>query len=353
MTESVSSQLDKVTLGSATVSKSLGLTIGSIIEQNVCVAPEALTQNMLVYFKNTDLEGLVVLKEQQPVGLLMRNQLYYQLGTTYGISLYLGRPVGLLMDDKPLIVDYETSLEIVSQWAMHRSKQHLYDLIIVTSSGYYSGVVSIMNLLNTLTTMRIQLAANANPLTHLPGNLIIEERLKNNVAAGLPFAVLYIDLDNFKAFNDLYGFEHGDKVLVFTANLLRDCVQTHSVGGNDFLGHIGGDDFIIITCPDKMEVLCKNIVKKFDHNIRDYYQNEDIKKGYITIRDRKGRLDLFPIMSLSIGIAHNLHQQFNNYLEVGEVAADLKKKAKEIPGSVWVTDKRNNNSACQTTLLLP
>lgn len=343
MTKPASAQLGEFTPDSAPVLKRHGLTIGSIIEQTVCVTPETLTQDALMNFKNIELEGVVVLAGQRPRGLLMRNHLFAQLGTVYGLSVYQGRPVARLMDKNPLIVDHQTPVEVVSQRAMQRSKPHLYDLILVTDDGRYAGVVSIMNLLNTLTVLKIQLAANANPLTQLPGNLIIEERLKNEVAAGEPFAVLYIDLDNFKAYNDLYGFEHGDKVLIFTANLLRDCIQTVSEDGSELLGHIGGDDFIIVTCPDKVEKLCSNIIERFDRGISDYYQPADIEKGYITVCDRKNRLDHFPIMSVSIGVAHNEHRQFGNYLEVGEVAAELKKKAKATPESIWVADNRHKS----------
>ena len=285
-------------------------------------------------------DGVVVLDSHFPVGIMMRHKLYYQLGTNYGFSLYHNRPVELVMDLHPLIVDADLFLEAVSQIAMSREEYNLYDYIIVVREGVYQGVVSIMNLLNNITQQQIRCAHNANPLTGLPGNLFISDRLKDLVDRRQPFAVLYLDLDNFKAYNDKYGFERGDKMILQTAQLLSSCLAT-TEGGGQFLGHIGGDDFIIIAQSGIAPGLAERIIVEFDREVRNHYEPEDLEKEFIEVKNRRGELEKFPIMSISIALVSTEAIQFENYLQVGEAAAELKKRAKQIPGSCWVVNRRN------------
>ena len=161
------------------------------------------------------------------------------------------------------------------------------------------------------------------------------------MSGGQPFAVLYCDLDNFKAFNDKYGFEHGDRVLEFTASVLRTSLsEVSNDTSSSLLGHIGGDDFIIVTDGNKVEDLCTVIVKEFDQHIKKYYALEDIEQGCIMVANRRGKMEQFPQMSISIGVVHNRYKIFSSYLEVGEISAQLKKMAKKISGSSWVVDQR-------------
>ncbi len=325
-----------------TLSQNVGVKIGDIVQYNPFVTSTTIISNVEVLF-GVRYQGIVIVDDNIPVGLLMKNKLYYRLGTPYGVSLYLSKPAANLMDQEALIVDAELPLETVSQMAMNRLEDSQYDLIIVVSNEKYVGVVSVTHLLQQLTNLQIRFASNSNPLTGLPGNLIIEERLKQVVEMGQPFAVLYCDLDNFKAFNDKYGFEQGDCVLQFTASVLRAALlEVVDDIANTLLGHIGGDDFIILTDQDKAEKLCKFIVKEFDEKIKKYYEPEDIEQECIMVANRKGKLEQFPLMSISIGVVHNRSKKFSSYIEIGEVAAQLKKMAKKISGSAWVFDQRNN-----------
>lgn len=326
-----------------TLSQSVNVKIGDIVQYTPFVTPDTIISNLGVLLEDR-YQGIVIVENNIPVGLLMKNKLYYRLGTPYGVSLYLSKPAANLMDREALIVDAELPLEIVSQMAMNRLGDSQYDLIIVVKNKEYAGVVSVTHLLQKLTNLQIHFASNSNPLTGLPGNLIIEERLKQVLAEGQSFAILYCDLDNFKAFNDKYGFEQGDRVLEFTAAVLRaglfDVVGDIS---NTLLGHIGGDDFIIVTDPDKAEYLCKFIVKEFDQKINKYYEPEDIEQDCIMVANRKGKMERFPLMSISIGVVHNRNRQFSNYIEIGEASAQLKKLAKSISGSAWVIDQRRGH----------
>ncbi len=325
------------------LSQQFGITIGDIVQQCTAINSKTLVSALEPLFSDKYVHGVVVVDGQKPLGLLMKNKLYYHLGTQYGMSLYYHRPVDRIMDCSPLIVNADLPLEAVSHLVMGRDESNMYDLIVVVKDGKFQGVVSIIHLLKNLTELQIKCAFNANPLTGLSGNLLIEERLKEIVNEQLPVAVLYIDLDNFKAFNDKYGFEHGDKALLLTANIINSSLAKFgSSSTRDFLGHIGGDDFVVITRPTKAEALCQAIIQKFDEEIRSLYPSEDLDRGYIRVLNRKGEKEKFPIITISIAVVHNRNRNFSNYLEIGEIAAELKKKAKKIDGSVYLIDKRHD-----------
>lgn len=191
------------------------------------------------------------------------------------------------------------------------------------------------------TLLRIDRNRLANPLTGLPGNIDIQSEINYRIAKGMIFSVLYLDVDNFKAYNDVYGFSHGDRAIKLIADILMDNVKTFG-SKNDFIGHIGGDDFVVITDPEHADVLCENIIKEFDERVPELYSDVDKRAGFISTVNRRGQITQYPIMTLSIAVVSNEHRELRNYLEVGEVAAELKKKAKSIVGSVYLKDKRKD-----------
>lgn len=186
---------------------------------------------------------------------------------------------------------------------------------------------------------RVEVDSSLSPLTRLPGNLAIESELRRRIEERDPFAVLYLDLDNFKAFNDVYGFTHGDEAIQLLARVTVEVVRRRGTP-EDFVGHIGGDDFIAVTAYERAEEIAREIIDEFDRDIRGLYSAKDLRQGYIETRDRRGTLNRFPIMSLSIAIVMNDQGQVHNYAQVGEAAADLKRYAKSIAGSVFVKEKR-------------
>ncbi len=186
---------------------------------------------------------------------------------------------------------------------------------------------------------RVEVDSSLSPLTRLPGNLAIEAELRRRIDTNAPFAVLYLDLDNFKAFNDVYGFTHGDEAIQLVATTSVDQVRRRGTP-QDFVGHIGGDDFIIVTLPGRAEEIARAIIDTFDGEIRTLYTAQDLRQGYIETRDRRGTLNRFPIMSLSVAVISNEQRKLENYAQIGEAAAELKRYAKSIAGSVYVKDKR-------------
>ena len=188
----------------------------------------------------------------------------------------------------------------------------------------------------------IDINRTVSPLTGLPGNVQIQAEMKKRLMNKEKFVMLYIDLDNFKAYNDVYGFVKGDEVIKFTARTIVKNV--HEIDNeNGFVGHIGGDDFIAIISNDNFEKLCQNIILDFDYNVLDYYNQEHIQTGYIEVENRKGVKEEFPLTSISIGVVE-VNDNFHNILEIGEVGAQVKHLSKTIQGSTYVVNRRKIQS---------
>ena len=180
-----------------------------------------------------------------------------------------------------------------------------------------------------------------SPLTNLPGNVQIQAEMKKRLARKEYFAMLYIDLDNFKAYNDAYGFSNGDEIIKFTARIIAKNVH-YKDEDNNFVGHIGGDDFIAIVEDQDFEKICQNIIIEFDSNVGKYFNEEDLKNGYIEVPNRKGIMEQFPLTSISIGAVEVEPRRFKNTLEIGEAGAQVKHLSKTIPGSTYVIDRRRH-----------
>ncbi len=174
---------------------------------------------------------------------------------------------------------------------------------------------------------------NVHPTTHLPGTVQIERDLGERMATGGHFGVCYADLDHFKEFNDRYGYNCGDSVILLTSRILRDIVRALAPGG--FVGHIGGDDFIFNVSLEHLEVTCDEIIQLFDELIPYHYTEEDRKAGYFLGKDRRGSIHRIPRMTLSIGIVTNQVQEFSHTAQIAELAGEMKTYAKTLHGSVW------------------
>lgn len=199
---------------------------------------------------------------------------------------------------------------------------------------------------------RMFLSKDSNPLTGLPGNRSIEKNINFCIEnqEKLKFAIVYCDLDNFKPYNDIYGFAKGDEIILFTADLIKKGINNYG-NPNDFIGHIGGDDFIFITSVDKVEKICDFICKEFDNKIAEFYNENDRKNGFIIAKDREGNTKKFEFISISLSIVTNEKRKFSNYHEISHLAAELKKYAKSLTKSKWVKDKRNGDKTTEENFL--
>ena len=230
----------------------------------------------------------------------------------------------------PIIVissnkDHEHRVEILQTSIEH------YILKPIDFEYLYYTIVNIIKLLDTNRTV--------SPLTGLPGNVQIQAEIKKRLANKEKFVMLYLDLDNFKAYNDIYGFVKGDEIIKFTGKTIVKNV--HDIDPeNGFVGHIGGDDFIAIISNNKYELLCQNIILDFDYNVLDYFNEEHISLGYMETENRKGIVEQFPLTSISIGVVEITENTSITALEIGEIGAQVKHVAKTIQGSSYAINKR-------------
>ena len=195
---------------------------------------------------------------------------------------------------------------------------------------------TVKNLNRLLTSNR-----RMSPLTGLPGNVQIHAELKKRISKGETFCVLYLDLDNFKAYNDVYGFLKGDEIIEFTADTILTCIHNSGFQEN-FVGHIGGDDFVAIVPGSECDKICQQILAHFDKGVSKFFTEEDLEKGYIEVANRRGIIEKFPLTSLSIGVVVADGGRFHNILEIGEIGAQVKHAAKSVMGSSYAIDKRKN-----------
>jgi len=182
-------------------------------------------------------------------------------------------------------------------------------------------------------------SGDVNPLTRLPGNTVVSDEIDRRILARMPFAIAWADLDNFKAFNDRYGFSRGDKMILETAKVLREAVERYGAH-DDFLGHVGGDDFVIISAIERAHPIAEYTIRLFEERIPLLYDLDDRTRGFIRSVDRNGSPQSFPLATISIAIVHSHAYRFLNVLQVAEAASEVKHLAKSRPGSQIVVDRR-------------
>lgn len=306
--------------------------IGEICEETPCIGADTKSMEVHEIFKlNPKVQGIVILEGEQPIALVMRVLFYQKIGDLYGYNLYMGRPINLLMNQNPLIVESTQPIIKVSQQAMERPVEELYDYVIVTENNRYKGIVSIQNLLLTFANIQSEKARFLDPLTELPGNHFIDIEFERLLQMD-KYSVLYIDLDNFKAFNDTYGFKLGDDVILATAEILRNRLN------DSFVGHIGGDDFVAWIENYDYETICQEIIKDFNTIIQYFYTNEHWEQKYVLTENRSGVNEKIPLVSISIAVVTNEKQDFSTSEDIVTEAAKIKRICKKQPNSCFVVN---------------
>lgn len=223
----------------------------------------------------------------------------------------------------------------------NREKEHAVDVLKTDVQYYIKKPIddeyfyyTIKNIVGLLTKNR-----RISPLTGLPGNVQIQTEMKKRLLNKETFAILYFDLDNFKAYNDVYGFSNGDEIIKFTARTISKHI--HQIENSDnFIGHIGGDDFVAIIGQTDYDKVCQNIITEFDKYAIDYYNEVDVERGYVEVANRRGIIEQFPLTTISIAVLEVDSKIYKTTLEIGEVAGQIKHKAKAILGSTYVINKR-------------
>jgi diguanylate cyclase (GGDEF)-like protein len=186
----------------------------------------------------------------------------------------------------------------------------------------------------------------ANPLTGLPGNLSINEEASRRLASGAPFALLQVDIDFFKAYNDYYGYSRGDGAIHTLSRILVDAADRHGEG--NFVGHIGGDDFVLLTAPEHAEAVGREIIEAFNAAVPGLYDPEDRERGYVEVMSRQHDVERFPLMSVTIALVSTDHAQVSHLAQLADIAQELKEHGKGIPGSVLVGERRRGEDSATT-----
>ena len=237
--------------------------------------------------------------------------------------------------------DEDNSITPIIVVSSNSDKDHRIKILKESVEYYIKKPVNPEYLYFTIKNLSRLLTINRriSPLTGLPGNVQIHAELKKRISNKEDFSVLYLDLDNFKAYNDVYGFLNGDEIIKFTADTIIRCIHSQISEGS-FVGHIGGDDFVAIIPSLNCEELCKSIIANFDAEVTKFFTEEDNEKGYIEVANRKGVIEQFPLTSISIGVVEADKGRFANMLEIGEVGAQVKHLAKSVIGSSYAIDRR-------------
>lgn len=272
--------------------------------------------------------GACVVENGTVLGIVSKDKLFLEMSGRYGFSLNQNKPISFIMDRDFLSVDYQMPINAVSHIAMTRPNDKLYDFIVVTKNDKYLGTVTIKDLLQKTTEIEVVNAKYQNPLSGLPGNITIEQKITQCVSDDLPYSIIYIDVDNFKAYNDVYGFENGDIII----KLLADTISVHTPA-NQFVGHVGGDDFVVILDNYDAQELCNNIIEEFKKKVTQYYNKRDVENGYIVTENRHGVVEKFPLVALSISGISNEKKQFRSVFQLTEELAKIKKISKQKMGN--------------------
>lgn len=309
--------------------------IGEIAKDVVCVPFDTPSDQVdRMFHEDQELQGLVIINKDISAGLITRTNFYQKMGTRYGYNLYLKRPIELLANNAPLLVDHFASVIEVSKLAMDRPNKEVYDDVIVKRDNSVYGVVSIKELLLKVADIQAQSASYLNPLTFLPGNYTIDEKLDNLFKHQEKFTVMYIDLDRFKPYNDYYGFKKGDEFLQSTATILKECFNP----ADSFVGHIGGDDFIVFLNHFDYESHCQEVIRCFDEKTRDFYSEEHLEQKSIFSENRSGEMEVIPLVTISIAVVRNDSRFFSDVEELVAEATRLKKICKMKSGSCYYAE---------------
>lgn len=304
------------------------------------VGPDALVGAVAdLFHKNELVTSVAVVDNEMPVGIINRRDLLETLSRLYGYDLYSRKPITTLMKEDPLIVSSNLRLEQVSRLVTGRARLEMSDDFIVVNSGVFVGVAQVIDLLKLITEVQVDQARHANPLTLLPGNVPISDFVEQLLQQDQPFTICYLDIDNFKPFNDAYGYSQGDEMLLLLAKILQKYCK-----GGEFIGHVGGDDFVLIFTRDDWQKSVDSIITEFVDCSGKFYDTDHMNSGGFTVTDRFGADRFFPLASLSIAALTVYKQEFSSSSDVSAELSKLKQQSKSIPGNTLVRACKDNTT---------
>ncbi|UTW10366.1 bifunctional diguanylate cyclase/phosphodiesterase [Marinobacterium rhizophilum] len=287
--------------------------------------------------QHPDLTLIPVLDDGRPVGVLRRHELWELYSSQYGRALYEQRSVSHILQRDFLAVELDMPLEQVSHLLTEQESTLIQQDILITQDGSYLGMGNVRDLLRNITELKIRTARYANPLTLLPGNVPVNEELDRLLAGACDFHVAYFDLNQFKVYNDRYGYARGDRVI----RHLGDLLTRHASAPDTFVGHIGGDDFVVIFRHGLWRSACERILEDFGHSVREFYDSQHLKDGGLWVEGRDGTQVLHELLGLAVGVVHPDPYRCPGFQEVAELAAQARKAAKTaLHGPLYLLPRR-------------
>ncbi|MBK6636958.1 MAG: diguanylate cyclase [Rhodocyclaceae bacterium] len=291
------------------------------------------------FLASDTLHALPVLDdEQRVIGLLRSHEVLKCVGARFFHEVRGRRSCEVLMDRQFLCFDVGADLLALSQAVSLLDERHLADGFVVTSNGRYFGSGRTTDLIRAVADSQLMSARFANPLTLLPGNVPIDDDINARIAAGETFAAIYFDLNQFKPYNDVYGYQAGDELIRYCARILAQEINPDC----DFLGHVGGDDFVVSFVSPDWETRLKAVLARFDEGISKFYSASDLAAGGISSLNRQGELVFHPLVSLSAGVVCVEPGLYESAAALSPVLAEAKKLAKRALGSGYFIDRRRH-----------
>lgn len=315
--------------------------VSSLLQPAISINYRDLTKRVVEQFhRHPQLHSIPVVKDKKPVGMMLRGAILELFSTPYGRSLNEQKVVSDTMLVNPVIVESNTPLSEVARLVTSEHDEKMQWHFIITDKGKYVGIASVRDLLRQLTQQQIQHARYANPLSMLPGNVPIYRHVDALLKAKNSFRFAYFDLNNFKPYNDIYGYAKGDKIIQLVATILQQ-----ECGKSDFIGHIGGDDFVVVFENEHWLACCEKIIATFDEQITSYYTKAHVDIGGIQAKSRTGQVQFYPLLGLAVGIVEPVLSRCESHHDVAELATAAKKQAKlNVGSSVYVCKRGGPNT---------
>ena len=302
------------------------------------VSPATLNDEIYLRFESDpSLVAVPVVDDGLPVGLINRAMLIDRFARPFRRELYGRKSCTMFMNPKPLRVDKDLSIQELSHLIVEEGQHYLADGFIITDRGHYLGYGTGQDLMREITQLQISAARYANPLTMLPGNVPIYEHIDRLLQSKIEFCACYCDLDHFKPFNDLYGYRKGDDIIQLTAQILSEVCDPEI----DFLGHIGGDDFVCLFQSADWEHRCRLTLAKFAESIATFFKLNHVMDGGYTSLNRQGQRIFHPLVSLSIGAVVIEPGIVSSHQAISTLTTDAKKQAKNLPGNSLFIERRH------------
>ncbi len=297
------------------------------------VPPEMRVNEVADLFRdNPEQLSFPVVQDGRPLGVINRERLFDLLAKPLHPEIFNKKPVTAVMESPALLIDGQLRLEQVSRLVTQKSRPRLTEEFVITKDGRYHGLGQTIDVLRLITEQQLQSAKHSNPLTLLPGNAAVRGTIDKLIEVSKRFIVAYFDLDSFKPYNDVYGYAHGDQVILHLAALLKN----HFSARLDFVGHVGGDDFLVVMRSADWRERVVNVLDRFAETVANFYSPEHAAAKSITGTDRDGRQRKFPLLTLSVAALDSETMGATSADAVAHLLAHVKKYAKQQTGNSFV-----------------